>query len=474
MRQALAMGVVLSLALLYQAPAQEADDKRLEGIWQGALKLPVQELRLAFKVTRKDKALVATMDSIDQGAKDIPVDEVSWKEGVVKFELKKLKAVFEGKINKEGTELAGEFQQAGLKLPLALTKVDKLPEVKRPQEPKKPYPYAEEEVTYENKPAGVKIAGTLTRPKGNGPHPAVLLITGSGPQNRNEEIFNHKPFWVLADYLTRRGLAVLRVDDRGVGGSTGSLTKATTADLAEDALAGVEYLKGRTDIDSRRIGLLGHSEGGVIAPIVANQSKDIAFIVLLAGTGLPGEEILLLQGQAILKAMGASEKDLARQRAVQERIFALIREEKDAGVIGKKAQEIIADELAKLPEEQQNQAKAMAGAVEGQLKMIQSPWMRYFLTYDPRPALQKVQCPVLALIGEKDLQVPSRENLPEMEKALKAGGNKDFFCKELPGLNHLFQTAKTGAVTEYGRIEETFAPSALELIGDWIVKRTAR
>ncbi len=467
-----ALGVVFCLATLARLAAQEPPDKLLEGTWLGSLKLPVQEMRLAVKVTRKDQALKAVMDSLDQGAKDIPIDAVSLKDGVVKLELPKLKAEFEGKFNKEQTEIAGEWRQAGLKLPLILKKVDKLPAVKRPQEPKPPFPYESEEIRYENAKAKVKLAGTLTRPTGGGPFPAVLLITGSGPQNRNEEIFNHKPFWVLADHLTRRGVAVLRVDDRGVGGSSGSLTNATTADLAEDALAGVAYLKDRKDIDPRRIGLLGHSEGGLIAPIVAHQSKDVAFIVLLAGTGLPGDEILLLQGRAVLKAMGASETDLARQRAVQERIFAVLRKETDSAVIGKKAQEIIAEELAKLPEEQQKQAKAMAGAMQAQLKMIESPWLRYFLTYDPRPALGKVHCPVLALIGEKDLQVPPKENLPEIEKALKTGGNKDFTVKELPGLNHLFQSCKTGAISEYGQIEETFAPSALELIGDWIVKRT--
>jgi fermentation-respiration switch protein FrsA (DUF1100 family) len=446
--------------------------KAIEGIWQGSLKVAGMELRLATKIARKDGALTGTLDSVDQGAKDIAIEEVSFKEDTLRLNLKGLKAEFEGKMSKDGAEIAGHWKQGGLEFPLTFKRVAKVDEPNRPQEPKGPCPYAEEEVGYENKKAGVKLAGTLTLPRSKGPFPAVLLITGSGPQDRDETLFGHKPFKLIADYLTRRGIAVLRVDDRGVSKSTGNHAKATTLDFAEDVEAGVAYLKSRTDINAREIGLLGHSEGGVIAPMVAARSKDIAFIVMLAGTGVNGEQVLYTQGQAILKAMGAPDRSLARQRTMQEILFQTMKREPDNGVAEKVVREAWAKEMAKLTEDEKKQAGAMNAALDAQLKRVLSPWFRFFLTYEPVGALQKVQCPVLALNGEKDLQVDPKINLEAIARALKAGGNKDFTTVELPKLNHLFQTCKTGTVAEYGQIEETIAPVALERIADWIAKHT--
>jgi pimeloyl-ACP methyl ester carboxylesterase len=322
-------------------------------------------------------------------------------------------------------------------------------------------------VVYDNPAAGNRLAGTLTLPRTAAPHPAVLLITGSGQQDRNEALLGHKPFLVLADYLTRRGIAVLRVDDRGVGGSTGEVAKATSADFATDVRAGVAYLKQRKDIDARRVGLIGHSEGGMIAPMVAAGSKDVAFIVLMAGTGVPGEEILYEQSALILKANGASEAAIARNRAAQEKMYAIAKTEKDDAVAARKVREILR-QLAASPVTG-TAAKGEDAAAEAQVKMILSPWFRYFLAFDPRPTLRKVRCPVLAINGEKDLQVPPKANLPAIRAALKAGGNRDHTEKELPGLNHLFQACKTGSPTEYSQIEETFNPAALQAMGDWIV-----
>jgi uncharacterized protein len=309
-------------------------------------------------------------------------------------------------------------------------------------------------------------------PRGKGPFPAALLITGSGPQDRDETILGHKPFLVLADYLTRRGIAVLRVDDRGVAKSTGVFASATSADFADDVEAGVEFLKHRADIDAKQIGLIGHSEGGVIAPMIAARSKDIAFIVMMAGTGLNGEEILYLQGQAILKAMGAPAEALARQKAIQQAIFDGARQEKDNKEAEKKIHQTLDGIFAKLSAAERQQIEKSKGGLDAQINRVLSPWFRFFLTYNPATALQKVQCPVLALNGEKDTQVTPKENMESIEKALQGGGNKDFTVTMLPSLNHLFQTCKTGAPAEYGKIEETLAPSALQLIGDWIVKRT--
>src|SRR5262245_56724139 len=290
-----------------QTPNASAAAQNLEGTWEGALDVGAMKLRLALKVTKAaDGAYAAKLDSLDQGANDLPVDVISLKDGAVHFEMKRLQAVFDGKLNAENSEIAGQFKQGGATHPLTLKRLAKPTTLNRPQEPKPPFPYDEEEVSYENKRDGVKLAGTLTLPRGKVSSPAVILITGSGPQNRNEELLGHKPFLVLADYLTRQGIAVLRVDDRGVGGSTGSVSNSTSENFAADVLSGIEFLKGREGINPRQIGLIGHSEGGLIAPMVAAQSNDVAFIVLLAGPGLPGEEILYLQGAAILKASGAS------------------------------------------------------------------------------------------------------------------------------------------------------------------------
>jgi hypothetical protein len=277
---------------------------------------------------------------------------------------------------------------------------------------------------------------------------------------------------VLADYLTRRGIAVLRVDDRGVGGSTGNVMQATTHDFAADALAGMAYLRSRKEVDPRKIGLLGHSEGGLVAPLAAAQSPEVAFIVLLAGTGVPGEEILYRQGELIARAAGAGDELIAQGRKVQERLFAVLKQQLDDRQTEARLREIMAEEAARNPANATLAKEALQQQIDAQVAAILSPWFRAFLRYDPRPVLEKVRCPVLALNGEKDLQVDPRQNLPEIEKALARGGNRDFTVRELAGLNHLFQSCQTGAVAEYGKIDETFSPRALALIGDWIIART--
>jgi pimeloyl-ACP methyl ester carboxylesterase len=469
------VSAALTLACLAHAataqdrkPGDKAAREGVEGYWLGPLKVGAIDLRIGFKVERKGDALSAKIDSPDQGAFGLKVDEVTFKERKLRLEAKMLAAVYEGELSKDGTELKGEWRQAASTLPLTLKRLEKEPTYARPQDPKRPYPYLDEEVSYENKKAKVKFGGTLTLPKGDGPFPAVLLITGSGPQDRNESILGHKPFLVIADHLTRKGIAVLRVDDRGVGKSTGSTMESTTADFADDALTGIKYLKSRKEIDPKRIGLIGHSEGGLVAPLAASKSGDVAFCVLLAGTGIVGEEILYLQGQLIAKAGGADEKALAESKRLQQLLFGILKEEKDPKKAAERIQEVVKKELEKLPDEKK---KGAGGAMKAQLTMLLSPWFRYFLTYDPAPALRATKCPVLAVCGEKDLQVPPKENLAAIEKALKEGGNKDYTIREFPGLNHLFQTCKTGAPTEYAVIEETVAPAVLNTVSEWILKR---
>jgi uncharacterized protein len=450
----------------------------LQGIWQGTIEAGGTKLRLILKVAKSpDDTFAATLDVPEQGATGVPVDATTVKDTTVRFELKSLGAVYEGVINKEATAIAGHWNQGGMTLPLTLNRVDKAPAASlRPQEPKKTYPYDEEEVSYENKRDGVRLAGTLTLPRTKGPHPAALLITGSGSQDRNEAMLGHKPFLVLADYLTRRGIAVLRVDDRGVGGSTGegSFDKATSENFAEDVLAGILFLKTRKEINPKQIGLIGHSEGGIIAPLVAAKSRDIAFIVLMAGPGLTAEEGFSNQVAATAKASGTSAEAVAWNRRLMRQMFVILKEEKDNAVADKKIRELRAKMLAEMSEEQRKKYGIPQDAMEGVIKLMLTPWFRFYSRYDPRATLKKVRVPVLAITGERDLQVvPAGENLAAIANALKAGGNKDYTVTEVPKLNHLFQTSETGSPAEYGRIEETISPVVLELIGDWIVKRTA-
>lgn len=445
-------------------------EDNLVGIWQGKIEIKGISLRIVFNITKDvEGKLTATMDSPDQRIEGIPVEEVTFKDGVLHLEVKSARGFFEGKVQEDFLSIEGELNQAGNSFPLVLERVEEIAKINRPQEPKKPYPYKEEEVTYENKDAGITLAGTLTFPFEKGPFPAVLLITGSGAQDRDESEVTHKPFLVWADYLTRLGIAVLRVDDRGVGGSTGDFLQATSEDFAGDVLAGIEYLKSRKEIDPRQIGLIGHSEGAIIAPMVAAQSPDVAFIVMMAGTGLTGEEISYLQSALILKVNGVSDELITKSRALQESIYTAFKKEKDDAVAAEELHEII--ENAKLQLSEEEREEILFGAfIEAPIKLI--PWYRYFLTYDPKIALMKVKCPILAINGEKDLQALPKESLQSIEEALIAGGNKDYNLKELPNLNHLFQTTQTGAPSEYGQIEETIAPEALDLMGKWILDRT--
>ncbi|HLJ12255.1 MAG TPA: alpha/beta fold hydrolase [Planctomycetaceae bacterium] len=448
--------------------------KPIDGIWQGVMKVGAIELRLIVRIENDGKGgLKAVIDSPDQGAKGIPVDSVTLEGDALKIESKKIKAVFEGKLSDDRTVSKGEWKQGGSAFPLQLKRLDKEPDLSRPQEPKKPYPYVEEEVRYENTAAKITLAGTLTLPKSNGPVPAVLLITGSGAQDRDESLLGHKPFLVLADHLTRRGMAVLRVDDRGVGGSTGETSSSTTDDFTGDVLTGVAYLKGRKEINPRQIGLIGHSEGGLVAPLAASRSSDVAFIVMMAGTGVSGEEIIYHQGALIAKAMGASDLALAAARTGQERIFKIVKEETDLAKAEEEIRKAVAEQVAADTSTKPEAKKALEAQADAQVKTILTPWYRFFLKYDPVPALRKVVCPVLAINGEKDLQVDPKQNLPPIEQALKEGGNRDYTVKLLAGLNHLFQHAQTGSPAEYGKIDETIAPEALRLMADWIVERTA-
>jgi pimeloyl-ACP methyl ester carboxylesterase len=450
------------------------EQAKLLGSWQGALKVSGLELRMGFVISATTgEKLSAACFSIDQNNAELPVTAITFEKGEVKMTMPRAMAEYHGKLSADGKEIDGHLIQAGVKLPLTLNKVDKLATLVRPQEPKPPFLYKVEDITFENAKANVKLAGTLTIPEGKGPFPAVLLISGSGPQDRDETIFGHKPFMVIADYLCRRGVAVLRYDDRGVGKSTGAFLKATTFDFADDAQAGFAFLQGRREVDTKRIGLLGHSEGGIIAPLVASNNPEVAFIILLAGTGMSGEEIMYLQGRLIAAAMGAKPDDLNVGESIQRRLFQVAKAEAPSPELVKKLQTIMKEEIDKLPADSRALVmKTGLDAANAQLQAFAGPWLKAFMLHDPRPVLGKVKCPVLALNGEKDLQVPWKENLAEIDKALRDGGNSQVTLKSFPGLNHLFQTCTTGAPGEYGKIEESFNPEVLKVISAWIATHT--
>ncbi len=455
--------------------AAESPCAPIIGTWMGPLTIMGTQLRIAFNLSLADDgSLVATIDSLDQSVKGIPVDTATFEGGKLTLISSALAAEYNGTLDTAADEIKGEWKQSGMTLELNLQRQVGPVRDNRPQEPKEPYPYKAKNVTYSNAQAeGVILAATMTIPEGEGPFPAVVLITGSGAQDRDEAIMGHKPFLVIADYLTRHGIVVLRADDRGFGLSTGDFVSATSEDFSSDALAGVEFLKTRPEVDVANIGLIGHSEGGIIAPMAALQSKDVAFIVMLAGSGVDGKAILFQQGQDILKAMGATKEQMKAQRAVQERTFEILMGEPDPKLAEPKLRALLEDLAKEQPEAHNLPKEQLEAQIAAQVALLNSPWFRFFLVYDPAPTLSKIQIPVLALNGSLDLQVNSSINLTAIEDALKAGGNKDYTVKEFPGLNHLFQHAKTGALSEYSQIEETFSEEAMAFISDWMKAHTS-
>jgi pimeloyl-ACP methyl ester carboxylesterase len=451
------------------APAAGAADEDVSGHWEGTIELPGTELGIKVDLANEGGTWSGTVDIPMQGAKGLALSDVSVEGEKVKFSISGVPGnpTFDGTF--QYGQIQGTFSQGGGQFPFHLGRGTSA-EPKRPQTPKPPFPYTSEDVTYHN--GDVVLAGTLTIPKGDGPYPAVLLISGSGSQDRDETIFEHKPFWVIADGLSRHGIAVLRVDDRGVGGSKGDVAHATSEDFAKDVEAGVAFLKSRPEIRKNAIGLAGHSEGGIIAPMVAAEDPDVAFIIMLAGPAVPGADVLAAQNELLARAEGATKAE-AKERAEDNRkLTGLVVAGADSAQIAAMVRKVIEDQAKSMtPGEQEKLKKNMDSLVQAQTKSLMSPWMHFFLTYDPRPTLAKVKVPVLALYGEKDLQVPPDQSVSELEKALEKAGNKDVTVRVYPNLNHLFQTAKTGAISEYYTNEETFNDAPLEKMESWINER---
>lgn len=440
--------------------------QNITGTWNGALKVQGMQLRLVFHISKIEGNYISTMDSPDQGVKDLKMSKTSFDNGVLKIGFDAAQIEYSGNLMNDS--IVGTFKQAGMTFPMNLIRNEiKKVEMNRPQNPSLPYPYYSEDIFFTNKKDNITLAGTLTLPKNEGKYPVVVLISGSGPQNRDEELMGHKPFLVLADHLTRNGIGVLRFDDRGTNLSKGDFSTATSFDFANDVEAAVEYLKLSQHADIKNIGLIGHSEGGIIAPIVAARNKNVAFIVLLAGTGIPGDELLLLQQELIGRGMGTSENEIKSTWKINKDIFALVDTYKNQDTLSVKIHKYL-ENSHEMTQLMKKEAKSSEEFINTQLKQLMTPWMLNFIRYNPAITLEKVKCPVLAVNGNKDLQVPSNINLPAIEKALKKGGNKNFTINELNGLNHLFQECKTGLPSEYVEIEQTFSPVALEIIKNWL------
>ncbi len=437
----------------------------LEGTWQGAFQNGNMRYRLQLHISHDEaKKLSGTLDSLDQGANGLPMSKLSEQNGAVHFEIAMVSGVYEGTLNAARNSMAGKWSQNQDTVALEFKRSDEVLELRRPQNPTKPYPYREEEVSFANKNGTATLAGTLTIPQGAGSFPAVLLLSGSGPQNRDEFLAGHRPMLVVADYLARKGIAVLRYDKRGIGKSTGDFAAATTEDFAADAESALAYLKARKEIVPGKTGAVGHSEGALIAPILGG-SGSVAWVVLLAGPAQTGEKIMLAQSRAIASAAGMPIAQVEQSLAFDRKAYEMVRGEKDSAVLEKKLDAmVISSGVA---------AGSVPATVAAQIHMLSSPWFRYFLDYDPLPALQKVKCPVLALNGEKDLQVSAADNLAMIQKTLEEAGNKDVTTKSLPELNHLFQHAESGTPIEYGAIEETISPEVLQMIADWIGKHSS-
>ena len=456
------------MALLVTIGVCEAQERKVVGTWEGTLSTGVGNLRLVFHVNRTDTDdLSGRLDSPDQGAYGITIEEVVLDGDKITMSVPSIFGSYQGAFV-DNERIEGHWLQGGAKLALDLNYSPEVVESSRPQEPKPPFPYEIKDVKFRNDQADIELAGTLTIPPGDGPFPALILVSGSGPQDRNEELLGHKPFWVLADHFSRHGIAVLRYDDRGTAKSQGSHATATSLDFSHDAEAAWEFLREQERIRKDLVGIAGHSEGGLIAPMVASRRSEVAFLVLLAGPGLPGEEILAKQARLIAEASGESSERIEKSLLLQRQAISVVKNQPDVEEAQKELNEVVGEYWNSLSAEEKEQPNGSRKALRASMRQLNGPWFRYFLTYDPGPTLEKVACPVLALNGEKDLQVPPEENLSAIERALKAGGNKNFKTMEMASLNHLFQTSETGNISEYGQLEETFSKEAMLVITEWI------
>ncbi len=466
--------VFIFLTLVDAATAQVA------GRWEGEAEVNGAKLLIAFNISDAGAGnFSATMDVPAQGAKGVPVDEVKVEGDSLFIFIKVIGGRYAGKFDAPRSMATGRLRQGRMNVELDLKRSGAVVIPDRPQTPAAPFPYRSEDVAYDSPDGRVHLAGTLTTPTGDGPFPAALLVTGSSLQDRDETIMGHKPFLVIADYLTRRGIAVLRVDDRNMGKSTGP-AKATSADYAQDAMMSLDFLQKRKDIDPKRIGIIGHSEGGMIAQILNTaRPKDLAFIVSLAGPGEPILDLMAQQNTASLKSMKVHDSVAEGYGTMMRSMMAAATTEKDSAALDRKIKEALAKwRSGVMPGVVASLTGISDDATERQfvgtiMRTLRDPWMNYFISYDPTQNLSKIKCPVLAINGEKDIQVIAEPNLAGWETT-KNNGNADVTTRAMPGLNHLFQHCEKCTVAEYEVLTETFSPEVLKIMGDWLTEKVLR
>jgi pimeloyl-ACP methyl ester carboxylesterase len=459
------IALAFSVALFAQNPT---------GTWSGTLNIPGGQLPLIIHISGAGSAYSSTMDSPNQNAFAIPLAETTFQNNTITITASNMNIKYSGILSADQNKITGTYQQGQVNVPLVLSR-KKSNEVvagppARPQDPKD-FPYKQEEVTFTNAKAGNTLSGTLTFPQTGKFSKVVVLISGSGPQNRNEEVnvINHRPFLVLSDYLTRNGIAVLRYDDRGIGKSTGDFNAATTADFADDAEAAVNYIQSRPDLKQLSIGLIGHSEGGIIAPMIASRNKAIHFVVLEAGPGVPSDQLMLQQAKDIGRLGGLDDKSLQRAYQTNKKIYDCVKQSENLSweAYLTKLEEVVKAEIQSYTKEQL-QGINTDDLIQSTVAGLKSPWIRYFLSINPDVYLSRLSCPVLALNGTLDMQVASTPNLAGIKASLEKAKNKRFEIVPMPDLNHMFQKAKTGGPMEYATIEETINPAALQKIATWI------
>jgi uncharacterized protein len=459
--------------------------QNITGTWQGNLNVQGNQIPVVFHIS-KDSAnkSIASFDSPSQHAFNLPCSEVILKDDSLILMMDIIKGKYAGQLSKDKKQMDGVWFQGAVSLPLLITKTSEIAEVKqhkRPQTPKPPFPYNSNDVVYMNAANSLQYGATFTYPKMDSAnlsvkaktYPAVILITGSGQQDRDETLFDHKPFAIIADYLTRNGFAVLRVDDRGIGKSTGIFAEATTADFATDVEVSLDFLKKQPQVNKEKIGLIGHSEGGMIAPIVADERKEIKFIVLLAGPGIPIIDLMDQQIEAVSMSEGSSPTEAKASGQLMHIVWEEAGKNEDSATTVKNIRMKIKTwsktlDTATLAKIKGNDTSSVNSQIAQAMAALNSKWYKYFISFNPQPYLQKLNCKVLALNGSKDVQVIAEPNLNGIRTSLKKSKSPEYEVIEIPGLNHLFQTCIKCSPSEYNDLEESFSPKALEIIGNWL------
>jgi len=462
--------IILVLLLVTTVSFSITHAQDIVGNWNGTIKTDSFQLGFSFQIEKKSESYISRMDIPKQGVKGIAIKKTTFEDSTLRFDASDLGILYEGIF--KGNKIIGKFVQGGKSFDMDLSR-GALLEQRRSQEPIKPYRGFSQDVFFRNEKDSITLAGTLSLPSKNGNFPVVILISGSGPQNRDGEIMGHKPFLVIADYLVQNGIGVLRFDDRGVFKSEGNFLTATTNDFATDVVAAIAYLKTIAGVDKNRIGLVGHSEGGIIASLIAANNKDINLVVLLASSGLSGDELLLLQKRKMMEAVAINANDIRKSMDFVEGAYRIMKASSTSEVAKAKLNEYTALVWNDIPSFEKG-TMSMQEYTSFFVKQLTGKWLYSFIKLDPSIALKKIKCPLLAINGGNDLQVPPKENLKAIKDALTIAKNRNFNILEIPHLNHLFQESVTGLPDEYGTIDQTFSPIVLNELKLWIEKNGPR